>query len=100
MIKLENELGWKIKEIDIFRIKTSRWIHRITYHSIWISMRWEIKQQNNKKKVILKIKKTMKFCNINLIYWSNLKSNAIRQKIKKKTYNLTQNRTQNDPINQ
>ena len=46
LIKLDNELSWEIREIFIFKNKTWRRIHIIKNHSIYISIRREIKEQN------------------------------------------------------
>ena len=50
MIKLEEELRWKIMEINIFDNKTPRRIHIIKNHSIWISICVVIKEQTQEKK--------------------------------------------------
>ena len=47
---------------------------------------------------IAKREKMTKIHKINLIYASKLKYNVTRQKIRKKTYYLTQNCTRNDPL--
>ena len=51
-----------------------------------------------KEKLIAKREKIGKFHKIKLIYLSKLKSNVIRQDIRRKKYNLTQNHARNDPI--
>ena len=50
LIKLDNELGQEIKEIDIFRKKTFKGIHGIKNHSIYISICKEMKEQNKERK--------------------------------------------------
>ena len=52
-----------------------------------------------REKSITKRAKLNLICNIKLIYVSKLKSNVIGQNFMKKTCNLGQNCTQNDPIN-
>ena len=55
----------------------------------------EIKRESS----IAKREKITKIHKIKIIYASKLKSNVTRQKITKKTNNLTQNDAWNDPIN-
>ena len=74
-------------------------IYGIKNHSIWISIRGEIKEQNLERKFVHEEREMTKIHKIKLIYASKLKSNIIGQKIKKKTCNLTQNHARNDPIN-
>ena len=84
LIKLDNELAWENREIDIFRNKTPRWIHGIKNHSIWISIHGEIKKWNKEKKIDREERK-WQFYKLKLIFWSKLKSNGIRWKIMRKT---------------
>ena len=45
LIKWDNELKWEIRKCDRFMKRTSRKIHGIKNHSIWIKIRGEIKKQ-------------------------------------------------------
>ena len=57
------------------------------------------KKSSEIEEAILFIKReNIKLSTIRLIYYSKLKSNTIRRKIKKKTRNLTQSCARNDPI--
>ena len=49
LIKSDNELVIEIRENGRFRKITQRRIHRIKNHSIWISIRGEIKEQSGEK---------------------------------------------------
>ena len=49
LIKSDNELVIEIKENSIFRKITQRRIYRIKNHSIWISIRGEIKERSGEK---------------------------------------------------
>ena len=52
-----------------------------------------------KREILLaKREKIVKFHKIRLIYYSKFKYNVIERKIREKTYNLTQNCDQDDPI--
>ena len=49
LIKSDHELVIEIRENGIFRKITQRRIQRIKNHSIWISIRREIKEQSGEK---------------------------------------------------
>ena len=49
LIKSDNELVIEIRENGRFRKITQRRIHRIKNHSIWISIRGEIKERSGEK---------------------------------------------------
>ena len=49
LIKSDDELVIEIRENGRFRKITQRRIHRIKNHSIWISIRQEIKEQSGEK---------------------------------------------------
>ena len=49
LIESNDELRWEIKENGQFREITQRRIHGIRIHFIWISNRWEIKEQSGMK---------------------------------------------------
>ena len=49
LIKSDNELVIEIRENDRFRQITQRRIHGIKNHSIWISIRGEIKERSGEK---------------------------------------------------
>ena len=56
LIKSDNELVMEIRENDRFRKITQRRIHVIKNHSIWISIRGEIKERSGEK--FLKIRRS------------------------------------------
>ena len=49
LIKSDDELVIEIRENDRFRRITQRRIHGIKNHSIWISIRGEVKEQSGEK---------------------------------------------------
>ena len=49
LVKLDDELRWEIREIDVFRKKTQRSIRGIKNRSIWISNHGEIKDGSGMK---------------------------------------------------
>ena len=88
-IKTNEELRWEIRDFSNFGKKTLRKIHEIKNHLFWITIHEEIKEQNQNRKATAKREKTKKLSKIQLIYYSKLKSNDTRQKIRRKTHNLT-----------
>ena len=58
LIKSDDELVIEIRENDRFRKITQRQIHRIKNHSIWISIRREIKERSGEKFLNVIKKKT------------------------------------------
>ena len=58
LIKLDDELVIEIRENDRFRKRTQIQMHRIKNHSIWISIRGEIKERSGEKFPKLRRSKT------------------------------------------
>ena len=97
-IKSNNELRWEIRNFNIFGKRTQIQIHLIKNFLIWIKICGEIKEQKKDRKSIAKREKSEIKSKINLIYESKLQSNDTGWKIRRKTHNLTQDSTWNDPI--
>ena len=51
LIKLNDELRQEIKDFSIFGKKNQQQIHKINNFLIWISIRREIKEQNQGRKI-------------------------------------------------
>ena len=83
-VKSDNEMLIEIRDFDSFWKKTRRWIHRIKNHSIWIKIRGEIlnEQERNFRKI--KLQKTEIEIQIHLNYNSKLTSKAIQRNIRMK----------------
>ena len=72
---LENSIFWRELKDQSTNSKTTLF----EYASIEKS-----KSKIRREKLIMKTERNIKFHNINLIYWSKLKSNCIRQKLGRK----------------
>ena len=98
LIKSYNELVIKIRENARFKKITQRWIHGIKNHSIWISIRGEIKEQSGEKFPKIRRSKTKIKNEIKLNYNPKLQIDDTWRKISGKTLILTWDSDQNDPI--
>ena len=99
LIKSGDELVIKIRKNGRFRKITQRRIHGIKNHSIWISIRGEIKERSREKflkigRLKIKIKKEIK-----QNYDPKLQIDDTKWEIRGKTRILTQDSDRNDPIN-
>ena len=81
------------------RKRTQRGIHRTKNDLIWIKIHEEIKEQKLGNKLITRQREKLKLkYKINVIYDLKLIDNDTGGKIRMKMHNLTQSRTQIDPI--
>ena len=98
-IKSNDELVIEIMENGWFRKITQRQIHGIKNHSIWISIREEIKERSREKFLNSIKRKTEIKDEIELNYVPKLQIDDTWWEIRGKTLILTWDRDQKDPIN-
>ena len=96
LIKSEDELVIEIRNNGRFRKITQRRIYGIKNHSIWVSIRGEIKEQSGEKFPKIKSRNYEIKIEIKLNYDPKLQVDDIWRKIRGKTRILIRDRDRND----